>query len=187
MLQREVISLAYKLLEEHDLRDKGWQFSFFNGKQKLGLCYHHRKMIQFSKHFLMLRDEEILDVLLHEVAHALAGHEAGHGYEWKRVCLRIGARPQASATELSASPESKWTGVCANGHTLKRHMLTEKAKRVACTSCCVTYNNGRYSDLYKFTWHLTEDYQASAVRIQEPVAALTYKPGFEGLTIINFD
>ena len=133
----------------------------------------------------MLRDDEIKDTLLHEIAHALAGPKAGHRYEWKRICLQIGATPSAIAYQLSASPVSKWTGVCANGHTIARHALTEKAKQVACTKCCVAYNNGRFSSLYTFTWYLTEDYQASAAKVQEPVAAQTFKPGFEGLTIIN--
>ncbi len=37
----------------------------------------------------------MLDTLLHEIAHALAGPEAGHGPAWKAVAVRIGATPRA--------------------------------------------------------------------------------------------
>lgn len=186
MQRNEVTLLANKLLAEHNLLEKGWSFSLFNGKNKLGLCYHHRREIQFSKHYLMLTDEEILDTLLHEIAHALAGPKAGHGYEWKQICRRIGATPSAMAQNLTAQPVTKWTGVCPNGHTIGRHALTEKSKRIACGKCCNELNNGRHSSLYLFTFHLTEDYVASPVTVREPAAARTHKPGFEGLTIINF-
>ena len=35
-------------------------------------------------------DDEIHQVLLHEVAHALAGHDAAHGAAWKRVARDLG-------------------------------------------------------------------------------------------------
>ena len=39
-------------------------------------------------------EEQLLDTVLHEIAHAIAGHEAGHGLLWKATARRIGATPR---------------------------------------------------------------------------------------------
>ena len=39
------------------------------------------------------------DTILHEIAHAIAGVEAGHGPAWKAVAQRLGATPRARAEE----------------------------------------------------------------------------------------
>ena len=39
------------------------------------------------------------DTILHEIAHAIAGANAGHGPVWKAVAKRIGAAPRARAEE----------------------------------------------------------------------------------------
>ena len=44
-----------------------------------------------SRHFAeRYDDDEIHQVLLHEVAHALAGPKAGHGPQWKAVARDLG-------------------------------------------------------------------------------------------------
>ena len=40
-----------------------------------------------------------VDNLLHEIAHAIVGREAGHGPLWKVTARRIGATPRAKAYE----------------------------------------------------------------------------------------
>ena len=47
--------------------------------------------------------EQIRDTVLHEIAHAIAGREAGHGPLWKVTARRIGATPRAKAYESQAS------------------------------------------------------------------------------------
>ena len=46
-------------------------------------------------HALEGNEEEIRDTVLHEIAHAIAGPEAGHGPLWKATARRIGATPRA--------------------------------------------------------------------------------------------
>lgn len=95
------------------------EFAFDNGKRRLG-CTHFvvtgsssvAKKITLSRYYAaLLSADEIRDVMLHEVAHALAGRGAGHGPAWKAIARKIGAKAQRCATP-SASPEATVTGEC---------------------------------------------------------------------------
>ena len=46
---------------------------------------------------------EFRDTVLHEIAHAIAGLRAGHGPEWKRIAIMVGAKPE-NACSLAVSP-----------------------------------------------------------------------------------
>ena len=73
----EIRKLAMDLLAFHNLPD--WSFAFNRRKQALGLCVYHRKCIELSVYFVKRNShEEILDTILHEIAHALVG--PGHGH-----------------------------------------------------------------------------------------------------------
>jgi predicted SprT family Zn-dependent metalloprotease len=74
----------------------GWTFRLADTKRRLGVCKHRTKRIEISEYYATHnRDEAVLDTLLHEVAHALAGPKAGHGPVWKEIAIRIGATPRA--------------------------------------------------------------------------------------------
>jgi hypothetical protein len=60
------------------------------------VCKYRTKRIEISKYYAQHSPREsILDTLLHEIAHALAGPKAGHGPSWKAIAVRIGANPRA--------------------------------------------------------------------------------------------
>lgn len=170
MTEREVTDLALSLMSEHGLNWPAWGFRTARSKNRLGFCQYNRfngGMIAFSKNYLHLPYEEIRDTLLHEIAHAIAGHKAGHGPEWKRVCRQIGAKPNPSADlKDEMQLEYKWTGVCPNNfkHKVMRHALTEKGRRMACGACCRELNDGKFTPRYLFEWHLTADLKASGSR-----------------------
>mgnify|MGYP002383302567 CR=1 FL=1 len=71
--------------------DDSWSFGFDHAKRRAGQCDYTKKRITVSR-YLAARfdDDEIHQVLLHEVAHALAGHAAAHGPAWKRVARDLG-------------------------------------------------------------------------------------------------
>lgn len=180
----EVERLALGLMSEHNLNWPAWGFRFSRGKLYLGRCHYNRfhgGTIDFSTNYLHLPIEEIKDTLLHEIAHALAGHKAGHGPEWKAMCRKVGAKPNPKADlRPEQDIEWKWTGVCPNNHTLKRHAKTQKTERLACARCCRDFNDGFFHPKFLFEWHLTADLKAagkSGVRLitqpeeqsQEPV------------------
>jgi predicted SprT family Zn-dependent metalloprotease len=91
MTTNEVIYLARTLMDEHGL--KLWGFAFSRSRKKLGTCYYSRKLICLSLfHATHDREELVRETILHEIAHAIAGHDAGHGSRWVLTAARIGCK-----------------------------------------------------------------------------------------------
>ena len=96
-----VAGMARRLMEEHGLT--GWTLAFVEAKRRLGDCHFRNRVIRISRtHALEGSKEQIRDTVLHEIAHAIAGREAGHGPLWKVTARRIGATPRAKAYESQA-------------------------------------------------------------------------------------
>ena len=97
-----VAGMARRLMDEHGLT--GWILAFVEAKRRLGDCHFQHRVIRISRtHALGESKEQIRDTVLHEIAHAIAGREAGHGPLWKVTARRIGATPRAKAYESQAS------------------------------------------------------------------------------------
>lgn len=131
--------LAVKLMAEHGLG--GWQFAFNNRKTGLGLCVYPQPLrgrpgrIELSVAFIeRISQEETLDTILHEIAHALAGKAAGHGPVWKAICRRLGARPErCSVIERTGG---KYLGVCVGCEKKFHRFRRPKANcRYHCPTC----------------------------------------------------
>jgi hypothetical protein len=72
--------------------DGGWKFKWTYGRRQLGVCYYGPKLIKISKDYARLNDEpRMRNTLMHEIAHAIVGHEVHHGYLWQRAAKLIGA------------------------------------------------------------------------------------------------
>ena len=90
----EVAEMARGLMDEHGLTD--WTLAFVEAKKRLGTCnYSHRAIRIGRSHALEGSDAQIRNTVLHEIAHAIAGPETGHGPLWKATARRIGATPRA--------------------------------------------------------------------------------------------
>ena len=97
-----IAGMARRLMDEHGLT--GWTLAFVEAKRRLGDCHFRHRVIRISRtHALGGSKEQIRDTVLHEIAHAIAGCEAGHGPLWKVTARRIGATPRAKAYESQAS------------------------------------------------------------------------------------
>lgn len=63
-----------------------------------GRCYFRKRLIVLNPNFVeMAPDDEVKDVCLHEIAHAIEYERhgtAGHGPRWKAICREIGANPE---------------------------------------------------------------------------------------------
>lgn len=95
---KEVASQAHDLMNHYGLHD--WSLKFNSSRRQLGACDHKRKRIILSRIQAVHRTrDQVTDVILHEIAHALAGWKAGHGPAWKEVAIQLGARPRACAPE----------------------------------------------------------------------------------------
>jgi len=114
MLAADALQLLHDKIEEHGLADAGWSGKFDGARKRFGCCDYGKKEISLSKALVDLNPEsEVLDTVLHEIAHALAeiehGECCGHDQRWKAICTRIGARPQACYdNEDVVSPASPW-------------------------------------------------------------------------------
>jgi len=118
---------ASALFAKHELA--GWSFGLTAAKRRLGVCKYRRKRIEISEYYARHNpDEAVLDTLLHEIAHALAGHEAGHGPVWKAIAIRIGATPRACDDSPDTVVEpGDWRATCAG---CKRTLHKYKRPRV---------------------------------------------------------
>lgn len=95
---RTVANMARRLMDEHHLKD--WTLAFVESYTRAGDCLYRDRLIRISRrHALEHADDRIRDTVLHEIAHAIAGPEAGHGPLWKAVARRIGATPETAAYE----------------------------------------------------------------------------------------
>lgn len=105
---------GFSLLEKHGLKDKGWKFQLDRSVRRFGVCMYGNKTISLSRRLVSLnKEEEVIDTILHEIAHALAGHEAGHGPIWKQKCIEIGARPvRCYNSKNVVTPTPKYVAIC---------------------------------------------------------------------------
>ncbi|WP_286310374.1 SprT-like domain-containing protein [Agromyces mangrovi Wang et al. 2018] len=111
-----------------------WTFAFDNAKKRAGLCDFQAHRISVSR-YLAARydDDEIHQILLHEVAHALAGPNAGHGPRWKAEAARIGYVGRRTHDGEIADELAPWVGTCPAGH---RHVRYRKPTRaLSCGEC----------------------------------------------------
>lgn len=116
-------NMALVHMEDNGL--SGWSFGFDRAKRRCGQTNFRLKKITLSRYFVQSNGEaEVLDTILHEIAHALAGSAAGHGVQWQMWAIRIGARPERCATNV-VMPEGNVEGLCDPGCTTRhtRHRM----------------------------------------------------------------
>ena len=143
--------IANELMAEHGLKAKGWTFSYDNAVRRFGACHYNTKRITLSNTLTSLNDEtKVRTILLHEIAHALAGRKAHHSAVWKAICRSIGGDGQTYYSAASTvTPDKKVTGQCPNcKRVIKRHRRTA----IACGKCCDKFNGGKYDEKYKIVW-----------------------------------
>jgi len=116
-----------------------WTFGFDNAKTRAGLCNFTTKRISVSKYLAArYEDDEIHQVLLHEVAHAMAGSRAGHGARWRAQALELGYEGKRLHDGAIADELAPWVGTCPNGHV---HYRYRQPKRVlACGRCSRSFD-----------------------------------------------
>lgn len=111
-----------------------WSFDFDSAKTRAGLCDYTHRRITVSRHLAgRFDDDEIHQVLLHEVAHAIAGSRAGHGPKWKATAAELGYVGSRLHGGEIASDLAPWVGTCPNGHEHFRYRRPTRA--LSCAKC----------------------------------------------------
>jgi hypothetical protein len=147
--RRERLEAMRALMNEHGLY--AWRIIVnTRAKRRNGMCNYTDEIIEVAA--VLLRADfpysEFWNTVTHEVAHALAGYDAGHGPAFVRQHKALGGDGTRLAQVVKGfEQQHKWTGTCPGGHTSKRDRLTPKAKVVSCAQCSPTYDAR-----YKFEW-----------------------------------
>ncbi|MEM9080381.1 MAG: SprT-like domain-containing protein [Verrucomicrobiota bacterium] len=114
MTPQATLQLLQTQLAKHHLTEKGWTGKLDHAKRRFGLCSPSKKTISISRHLAALNPHlEVLDTILHEIAHALAFEQyrtnCGHDPRWQAIAQAIGARPQRCYNPQTVSqPPGKW-------------------------------------------------------------------------------
>ncbi|MBO0609337.1 SprT-like domain-containing protein [Myceligenerans salitolerans] len=115
----EARNLARDLMDRHGLAD--WRFEYDDAKRRAGMCHFAARRISLSAPLAAVYDEgEVRDTVLHEIAHALAGHEAGHGEQWRAKAREIGCSGLRYVDPQAPTLDGPWIGVCPGGHRTTR-------------------------------------------------------------------
>ena len=105
--------LADRLLNEHELFEKGWSFSFDRAKRRAGSCKFSKKEITLARAYAEQEDyKDINYTILHEIAHALVGPKHGHNEIWRQKALEIGCDAERCHYVVFSKPKYKLT--CIN-------------------------------------------------------------------------
>ena len=109
---QELETIAKQELLKHGLQE--WSFEWARTKRRQGACNYRSKRIEVAEYYAIHNPpEKVLDTLLHEIAHALAGPKARHGPAWKAVAENLGSTPRAYDTcrETVVMP-GDWQATC---------------------------------------------------------------------------
>lgn len=111
-----------------------WSFGFDRAKRRAGLCNYTDRRITVSWYLsARFEDDEIHQVLLHEVAHALAGADAGHGASWRSIARELGYVGGRTHDGQIAAELAPWLGHCPAGH---EHVRFRRPTRpTSCARC----------------------------------------------------
>ena len=131
--------MARELLDQHGFDYVQIEISN-RMKRTLGLaCFKRGKpeVLKLQAHYICNNStQDIKDTILHEIAHFIAGYEAGHNYKWQMACVKIGAKPQRCADNTVDTAPAKWKLVCGccKRNLGERHRRTNMSQRY-CREC----------------------------------------------------
>jgi predicted SprT family Zn-dependent metalloprotease len=134
-------------LMAHHIIEGGWSFGFDHAKMRAGLCDFKKKRISVSR-YLAARydDDEVRQILLHEIAHALAGSKAGHGPKWRTIAKQIGYDGKRTHDGSAANDLAPIVGYCPAGHEFFRFKTATRP--LSCGRCGRGFNRDNL-----ITWH----------------------------------
>ena len=141
---------AHALIRMH-LDPAVWSFGFDRAKRRAGLCNYTDKRITVSRYLAeKYTDDEVYQILLHEVAHAVAGSRAAHGPRWLRIARDLGYIGGRTHDGEIAHEHAPWHGTCPAGH--HHYRFRRPTSRQSCGTC-----SRRFSAAHLITWRSRQD------------------------------
>jgi len=149
-----VVRLAEQLIAEH-LPGGAWSFAFDSAKRRAGACDYGRRRITVSRYLAAKTDEDdVRQVLLHEIAHALAGHAAAHGPKWRSIARGLGYTGERLHSGPIADERAPWVGSCAAGHV--HYRFRRPTSPLSCGLCARGFSRAAL-----ITWERREAAQST--------------------------
>ena len=124
------VNMARQKMRKFYLND--WTIQFDNAQRRAGACFFDKKVLSFSTKFLRnANNEDIIDTVLHEIAHAIVGPGQGHNLIWKKKAIEIGCSGKIYHDLEFSKP--KWIKFCSNGCWETK--CFRKTKKLICKFC----------------------------------------------------
>lgn len=124
------------LMYQHGLH--GWSVRWVNTRSRAGQCKHTVRELNFSRVLLRaFSDEEAMDTITHEIAHALVGPGHKHDLVWVRQHRALGGSGREHWHNIDVVRENhRWAGVCgvSNEKVYFLNRLTRK-RQFGVTRC----------------------------------------------------
>jgi len=140
-----VWALAIAGIEKH-LPALGWSFALDSAKRRAGLCNYTDRRISISRHHIEVHKvDETLQVLAHEIGHALTGKSGGHGKKWLAAAKSIGYRAEKFSGREIAQEKAAWVGACPQGH--EHYRYRKPTRPLSCGLC-----DNRFSSRNLIVW-----------------------------------
>ena len=123
-----------------------YRFKWSNAVREYGYCSYTNKEISVSQNLAALNPvEQTLDTILHEIAHALAGHKEHHSEVWKQRALAIGCDGERVYGKEVVRPVPSYSGTCPGCHKVIKRV---RRSRISCSKC----GNGHFNPNFMFQW-----------------------------------
>jgi SprT protein len=141
--------LANQLLLEFNLTGR-WTFGFDRAVRRFGSCNYTKRRISLSKTLTLLNAEDVVhETLLHEIAHALAPRNAGHGPKWKAIAHAIGCNAERCYGDEVVQPQRRYVGRCP---TCATTISRNRRKKLSCAKC-----DRKFNPTHLFVWSASSE------------------------------
>ena len=154
MTTNDIPHVAKHVLDKHGLTQLGWRFEWDHAKRRAGKCSYRTKTISLSLHYVELnvvdRLDDVIDTILHEIAHALAGPGTNHGPKWVEACHVVGAAPvRCYDSNVVSMPNCKYVATCPNcTRKFHRHKRPPASRSIYCAACGPVLGRLEYLSTY---------------------------------------
>jgi predicted SprT family Zn-dependent metalloprotease len=136
-------TMAIDLMRWHGLQS--YKLQFTDAVREFGRLSYRNRTLSLSLPLVKLNNElEVLDTILHEIAHALTTSH-GHDKIWQKTARDIGCNGQRCYGNDVIVPQAAYIGTCPGcQRTIERY----RRRRMSCGKCC----KNMFNPAYVFEW-----------------------------------
>lgn len=128
-------NIALDLMKAHGLEHLSFRYN--RRRTTFGIAKFLCKrpvMIELSEPLVKVNDEAtVRDVILHEIAHALAGIDAKHGWQWQIKARSIGCNAERTCGAETVMVPGRYKATCPCN--LSHSMHRAPKRRLVCRGC----------------------------------------------------